>query len=176
LRNLKTRGKPLDIETGRASKEKGKLGTVVQFTSRLVHFLVCYLWAHLFVTNWQPPAGMPVPVNQMPTPYGMPYPLPYFGQPHPAYIQQQLLQQQPQQQPQPQQQQGIVQQPETVVLPPLTATSLANVEPEVQRAMLGERLYVMISTMESDLAGKITGFCVFVFVAVLTPSYHRDAS
>ncbi|XP_056646289.1 polyadenylate-binding protein 4-like isoform X1 [Diorhabda sublineata] len=40
---------------------------------------------------------------------------------------------------------------------PLTTTMLASAPPQEQKQMLGERLYPLIHTMYSDLAGKITG-------------------
>lgn len=40
---------------------------------------------------------------------------------------------------------------------PLTATMLAQAEPQDQKQMLGERLFPMIRQMYPDLAGKITG-------------------
>lgn len=52
---------------------------------------------------------------------------------------------QPQQPPPPQQQQS------------LTASALASASPEVQKNMIGERLYPMIYESQPELAGKITG-------------------
>ncbi|KAK4511524.1 3-isopropylmalate dehydratase [Mucor velutinosus] len=40
---------------------------------------------------------------------------------------------------------------------PLTASSLAAAAPEVQKQMLGERLYPLITEQEPEYAGKITG-------------------
>ena len=40
---------------------------------------------------------------------------------------------------------------------PLTASMLAAVTPEDQKQMLGNRLFPLIQTMQSNLAGKITG-------------------
>lgn len=40
---------------------------------------------------------------------------------------------------------------------PLTASALAAAAPEVQKQMLGERLYPLISAQEPEYAGKITG-------------------
>mmetsp|Transcript_19518 Transcript_19518/g.28495 ORF Transcript_19518/g.28495 Transcript_19518/m.28495 type:complete len:710 (+) Transcript_19518:230-2359(+) len=40
---------------------------------------------------------------------------------------------------------------------PLTAAALASATPEVQKNMIGERLYPLIHNAEPDLAGKITG-------------------
>ena len=39
----------------------------------------------------------------------------------------------------------------------LTSTMLATAPPQEQKQMLGERLFPLISSMHSDLAGKITG-------------------
>jgi polyadenylate-binding protein len=40
---------------------------------------------------------------------------------------------------------------------PLTAASLASASPDVQKNMIGERLYPLIHNSEPELAGKITG-------------------
>lgn len=59
--------------------------------------------------------------------------------------------------PAPQQQQ---QQPQALVMKgqePLTASMLAQAQPQEQKQMLGERLFPVIQTLHSDLAGKITG-------------------
>lgn len=40
---------------------------------------------------------------------------------------------------------------------PLTASMLAAAPPQEQKQMLGERLFPLIQTMHSNLAGKITG-------------------
>jgi len=40
---------------------------------------------------------------------------------------------------------------------PLTPAGLANATPQEQKQMLGERLFPLIQTIHSDLAGKITG-------------------
>ena len=40
---------------------------------------------------------------------------------------------------------------------PLTAAALASASPEMQKNMIGERLYPLIHNSEPDLAGKITG-------------------
>lgn len=40
---------------------------------------------------------------------------------------------------------------------PLTAAALAALQPEQQKQMLGERIFMMVQTREPDLAGKITG-------------------
>ena len=40
---------------------------------------------------------------------------------------------------------------------PLTASMLAAAPPQEQKQMLGERLFLLIQTMHSNLAGKITG-------------------
>lgn len=40
---------------------------------------------------------------------------------------------------------------------PLTASMLAQAQPQEQKQMLGERLFPVIQTLHSDLAGKITG-------------------
>ncbi|UJR12453.1 hypothetical protein I4U23_016629 [Adineta vaga] len=40
---------------------------------------------------------------------------------------------------------------------PLTPAALANVTPEEQKQMLGERLYPLVKNMQPELAGKITG-------------------
>merc|ERR1712043_63880 len=53
------------------------------------------------------------------------------------------------------------QQPQPAVLiqgqEPLTASMLAAAPPQEQKQMLGERLFPLISSMHSELAGKITG-------------------
>lgn len=49
---------------------------------------------------------------------------------------------------------------QAVVVPgqePLTAAMLAAAPPSEQKQMLGERLFPLIASMHSDLAGKITG-------------------
>lgn len=60
------------------------------------------------------------------------------------------------------QQDGAPQQPEAGVPPPvahepLTAAALASATPDVQKNMIGERLYPLIHHSQPDLAGKITG-------------------
>jgi len=40
---------------------------------------------------------------------------------------------------------------------PLTAGMLAEIPPQEQKQMLGERLYPLIHDMYPDMAGKITG-------------------
>ena len=40
---------------------------------------------------------------------------------------------------------------------PLTAAALASATPEMQKNMIGERLYPLIHHSQPDLAGKITG-------------------
>ena len=40
---------------------------------------------------------------------------------------------------------------------PLTAAALASATPEIQKNMIGERLYPLIHNSEPELAGKITG-------------------
>merc|ERR1711956_169686 len=67
-----------------------------------------------------------------------------------------------QQQPQmvvPQQQQQQQPQPAVFVQgqEPLTASMLAQAPPSEQKQMLGERLFPLIQTWHSELAGKITG-------------------
>jgi len=68
-------------------------------------------------------------------------------------------QQQQQQQPQP----GVAQQPPVAGLPgapqgkTLTAAALAAAPPQLQKQMLGERLFPLISKSQPELAGKITG-------------------
>lgn len=67
---------------------------------------------------------------------------------------QQMLQQQPPQQPMappPQQPQQPPQQE------PLTPAVLASASPEQQKNMIGERLYPLVSQLQPELAGKITG-------------------
>ena len=44
---------------------------------------------------------------------------------------------------------------------PLTAATLANSPPGMQKQMLGERLYPAVSRLQPELAGKITGNFVF---------------
>jgi len=39
----------------------------------------------------------------------------------------------------------------------LTAAALASATPEIQKNMIGERLYPLIHNSEPELAGKITG-------------------
>ena len=39
----------------------------------------------------------------------------------------------------------------------LTASALASASPEMQKNMIGERLYPLIHQSQPDLAGKITG-------------------
>merc|ERR1712232_1533292 len=65
--------------------------------------------------------------------------------------QQQPQMQQPQQQPQQQQQQAP--QGGTV----LTAAALANAPPNVQKQMIGEKLFPAIAKVQPEQAGKITG-------------------
>merc|ERR1712008_344027 len=59
------------------------------------------------------------------------------------------------------QQVGAPQQPEAGAPPvahePLTAAALASAPPEVQKNMIGERLYPLIHNSQPELAGKITG-------------------
>jgi len=59
------------------------------------------------------------------------------------------------------QQVGAPQQPEAGAPPathePLTAAALASAPPDVQKNMIGERLYPLIHNSQPDLAGKITG-------------------
>merc|ERR1711935_1034740 len=52
----------------------------------------------------------------------------------------------------PPQQQSIPQANES-----LTASALASATPEMQKNMIGERLYPLIHSSQPDLAGKITG-------------------
>merc|ERR1712071_303096 len=56
---------------------------------------------------------------------------------------------------------GVQAQPAPVPAPaanePLTAAALASATPELQKNMIGERLYPLIHNAEPDLAGKITG-------------------
>merc|ERR1719469_308657 len=66
--------------------------------------------------------------------------------------QQQLMQQRQMQQPQPQVRPQAL--PATA---PLTAAALAAAPVEMQKQMLGERLFPAVSRMQPDLAGKITG-------------------
>jgi polyadenylate-binding protein len=40
---------------------------------------------------------------------------------------------------------------------PLTAAALASASPDMQKNMIGERLYPLIHNSEPELAGKITG-------------------
>merc|ERR1719446_1995413 len=40
---------------------------------------------------------------------------------------------------------------------PLTAAALASASPEMQKNMIGERLYPLIHNSQPELAGKITG-------------------
>jgi polyadenylate-binding protein len=40
---------------------------------------------------------------------------------------------------------------------PLTAAALASASPEMQKNMIGERLYPLIHSSQPELAGKITG-------------------
>lgn len=58
------------------------------------------------------------------------------------------------------QQEGAPQQPEPVppvTHEPLTAAALASASPDVQKNMIGERLYPLIHNSQPELAGKITG-------------------
>lgn len=63
--------------------------------------------------------------------------------------------------PMPQQPPAPQQQPAAPAPPaphePLTAAALASATPEVQKNMIGERLYPLIHNSEPELAGKITG-------------------
>lgn len=70
---------------------------------------------------------------------------------------QQQSQQQPAAAPAPaaQSQQQLVQQ--LTGLEPLTPSTLAAASPEMQKNMIGERLYPLIAQLQPDLAGKITG-------------------
>ena len=61
------------------------------------------------------------------------------------------MQQAPQSQPQ--QAQQMPPQPEGA----LTASALASASPEMQKNMIGERLYPLIYAQQPELAGKITG-------------------
>lgn len=57
------------------------------------------------------------------------------------------------------QQQAVPQQAVSVPAPhePLTAAALASASPEMQKNMIGERLYPLIQQSQPELAGKITG-------------------
>merc|ERR1719174_509383 len=63
--------------------------------------------------------------------------------------------------PMPQQQQQQQQRPPAPQLPgpddPLTAAALAAAPPGMQKQMLGEKLFPLISRFQPELAGKITG-------------------
>lgn len=62
--------------------------------------------------------------------------------------------------PPPMQNQPAVQQPAPQAMPhegALTASALASATPEMQKNMIGERLYPLIHQSQPDLAGKITG-------------------
>lgn len=65
--------------------------------------------------------------------------------------------QQPQQQPPQQAQQGAPAQPPGPQGKTLTAAALAAAPPQVQKQMLGERLFPLITKLQPELAGKITG-------------------
>merc|ERR1712125_286247 len=56
---------------------------------------------------------------------------------------------------------GASQQPAQAQQPPpeaaLTASALASATPEMQKNMIGERLYPLIHASQPELAGKITG-------------------
>merc|ERR1719262_1474497 len=73
--------------------------------------------------------------------------------------QQQAMQQQAMQQQRMQQQQrpqmSQPQQPDPNA--PLSASALAAAPPQMQKQMLGSKLYPMIAKYQSELAGKITG-------------------
>merc|ERR1740121_1165694 len=62
-----------------------------------------------------------------------------------------------QQQPPQQQQQHQQQQPAPGAGGQLTAAALAAAPPSAQKQMLGERLFPLISKLQPQLAGKITG-------------------
>lgn len=51
----------------------------------------------------------------------------------------------------------VPQQPQPVPEGALTASALASASPEMQKNMIGERLYPLIHQSQPDLAGKITG-------------------
>ncbi|KAI8641494.1 hypothetical protein BD408DRAFT_418123 [Parasitella parasitica] len=59
--------------------------------------------------------------------------------------------------PQPQKPVGAGSSDSNSQLQPLTANSLAATAPEIQKQMLGERLYPLINEQEPEYAGKITG-------------------
>lgn len=61
----------------------------------------------------------------------------------------------PQQPPVPQQQPPVMAPP--APHEPLTAAALASASPEMQKNMIGERLYPLIHSSQPELAGKITG-------------------
>merc|ERR1711988_933351 len=64
----------------------------------------------------------------------------------------------PQQQAQMQARPPMLQQPQQQPAgAPLNASALANAPPQVQKQMIGEKLYPQIARINPELAGKITG-------------------
>ena len=57
----------------------------------------------------------------------------------------------------PPQEQPPAEAPQAEAHEPLTAAALASAPPDVQKNMIGERLYPLIHSSQPDLAGKITG-------------------
>merc|ERR1712154_708319 len=58
--------------------------------------------------------------------------------------------------------QGLAQAPKATGAPPghgqpLTAAALESMPPQMQKQMMGERLFPLISKYQPELAGKITG-------------------
>merc|ERR1711966_78031 len=65
-----------------------------------------------------------------------------------------------------QQPQGAPQQPAQAGAP-LNASALAAAPPQVQKQMIGERLYPMIAKIQPELAGKVTGMMLEMDISEL---------
>lgn len=59
---------------------------------------------------------------------------------------------------------------------PLTASMLAEANPQDQKQMLGERLFPVIASMHPDMAGKITGMLLEIDNSELLHMLEHSAS